>query len=93
MSGTLDLRHLLIFTRRFNPNWLVFREASYKAVLGYQKKDFQGVIKALGEGEIKPENMITSRIEMSRLVDDGYWALIKEKDKHVKILVDVKAGA
>lgn len=25
----------------FNPNWLVFREAAYKAVLGYQKKDFQ----------------------------------------------------
>lgn len=25
----------------FNPNWLVFNEANYKAVLGYQKKDFQ----------------------------------------------------
>ncbi|TKA21651.1 hypothetical protein B0A54_18047, partial [Friedmanniomyces endolithicus] len=32
----------------FNPNWLVFREASYKGVLGYQKKDFEGVIKAIG---------------------------------------------
>jgi len=77
----------------FNPNWLVFREATYKAVLGYQKKDFEGVIKALGEGKIQPADMITSRIQMDRLVDDGYWALIKEKDKHVKILVDVKAGS
>ena len=76
----------------FNPNWLVFREASYKAVLGYQKKDFQGVIKALEEGKIKPAAMITSKILMERLVDDGYWALIKEKDKHVKILVDVRAS-
>ncbi|KAK0305867.1 hypothetical protein LTR29_016216 [Friedmanniomyces endolithicus] len=76
----------------FNPNWLVFREASYKGVLGYQKKDFEGVIKALGEGKIKPAPMITSRIQMDRLVDDGYWALIKEKDKHVKILVDMRAG-
>jgi 2-desacetyl-2-hydroxyethyl bacteriochlorophyllide A dehydrogenase len=76
----------------FNPNWLVFREANYKAVLGYQKKDFQGVIKALGEGKIKSAGMITSKIQMDRLVDDGYWALIKEKDKHVKILVDVRAG-
>lgn len=25
----------------FNPMWLVLREANYKAVLGYQKKDFQ----------------------------------------------------
>lgn len=76
----------------FNPNWLVFREANYKAVLGYQKKDFQGVIKALGEGKIEPARMITSRIRMDQLVDKGYWTLIKEKDKHVKILVDVKAG-
>ena len=76
----------------FNPNWLVFREASYKAVLGYQKKDFQGVIRAIGEGKIKPQSMITSRIRMQRLVDDGYWALIKNKDEHVKILVDVRAS-
>ncbi|KXL45252.1 MAG: hypothetical protein FE78DRAFT_148583, partial [Acidomyces sp. 'richmondensis'] len=75
----------------FNPNWLVFREANYKAVLGYQKKDFQGVIEALGDGRIKPARMITSRIKMDQLVDKGYWALIREKDKHVKILVDVKA--
>ena len=76
----------------FNPNWLVFREAAYKAVLGYQKKDFQGVIDALEAGKIKPASMITSRIHMDDLVNDGYWALIKEKDKHVKILVDVRAG-
>ena len=60
----------------FNPNWLVFREANYKAVLGYQKKDFQGVIDALGAGKIKPSRMITSRIQMDRIVNDGYWALV-----------------
>lgn len=70
----------------------MFREANYKAVLGYQKKDFQGVIDAIGEGRIKPSGMITGKIQMDHLVNDGYWALIKEKDKHVKILVDVKAG-
>jgi len=77
----------------FNPNWLVFREASYRAVLGYQKKDFQGVIDALDKGTIKPAKMITSKVDMGHLVRDGYWALIKEKDRHVKILVDVKQGA
>ncbi|KAI7478869.1 GroES-like protein [Hortaea werneckii] len=74
----------------FQPNWLVFREAHYQAVLGYQRKDFQGVIDALGDGRIQPRQMITSKIKMDRLVEDGYWVLIKEKDKHVKILVDVK---
>ena len=53
---------------------------------------FAGVIDALQTGKIKPANMITSKIPMEKLVDDGYWALIKEKDKHVKILVDVRAG-
>ena len=76
----------------FNPNWLVFREASYKGVLGYQKKDFEGVIEALGQGKIKPAPMITGKIRMERLVDDGYWALIREKDKNIKILVDVQAS-
>ncbi|KAK4502664.1 hypothetical protein PRZ48_006090 [Zasmidium cellare] len=76
----------------FNPNWLVFREASYKAVLGYQKKDFQGVVDALGAGKLEPHRMITSKIKMDKLVDDGYLALINEKDKHVKILVDVQGS-
>lgn len=64
----------------------------YQAVLGYQRKDFQAVIKALGEGKLKPEKMITSKIKLENLVEDGIWALVNEKDKHVKILVDVKAN-
>lgn len=74
----------------FNPNWLVFREANYKATLGYQAKDFQGVVDALGAGKMKPAGMITSKIRMNELVEKGYLALIHEKDKHVKILVDVQ---
>lgn len=76
----------------FNPNWLVFKEALYTGVLGYQKKDFDGVIDALGKGTLKPSAMITGKIPMDQLVQKGYTPLIEEKDKHVKILVDVKAG-
>ena len=76
----------------FNPNWLVFREASYKAVLGYQKKDFRGVVDALGKGTLKPSGMITGKIKMQDLVTEGYERLINEKDKHVKILVDVRGS-
>jgi threonine dehydrogenase-like Zn-dependent dehydrogenase len=35
----------------FNPNMLVFREAKYTAVLGYQRKDVQAVIDQLAAGE------------------------------------------
>jgi threonine dehydrogenase-like Zn-dependent dehydrogenase len=35
----------------FQPNMLVFKEANYTAVLGYQREDFQAVIDHLAKGE------------------------------------------
>ena len=76
----------------FNPNNLVFGEKKYSAgmcpvpsldvladkpiVLGYQGKDYEGVIKALSEGSMQPEKMITSKIHIDRVVEDGYMPLI-----------------
>ena len=76
----------------FNPNWLTFREAWYKSILGYQAEDYRGVIDALAKGTLKPAAMITSKIKLQDLVDEGYMKLINEKEKHVKILVDVRAS-
>lgn len=38
---------------------------------------------------MKPEKMITGKIAIDRIVEDGYLPLINEKEKHVKILVDL----
>lgn len=76
----------------FNPNWLVFREGTYSATLGYQSKDYRAVIEALEDGRMKPEAMITRRIKLEDLVEEGIKKLLTEKDKHVKILVDLKAS-
>ncbi|KAJ4372803.1 hypothetical protein N0V86_008169 [Didymella sp. IMI 355093] len=73
----------------FNPNMLVFREAKYTAVLGYQRKDFEAVVDQLAKGNLKPSKMITSKIQMEDLVDGGIKALINDKESHVKILVEV----
>jgi len=73
----------------FQPNMLVFREAMYTAVLGYQRKDFQAVIDALADGRLKPEKMITSKIQLEDLVEGGIKALISDKESHIKILVEV----
>lgn len=88
----------------FQPNNLVFGEKKYSAgeyfndavqsiltlsVLGYLQKDYQGVIDALGSGALKPEKMITSKIAIDRVVEDGFEPLIHQKEKHVKILVDL----
>jgi len=74
----------------FDPNVLVFKEGKYVAVLGYQKKDFEEVIRAIADGRLKPNRMITRKIGLEDLVEKGIWALVKEKDKHVKILVDME---
>ncbi|KAF1981815.1 GroES-like protein [Aulographum hederae CBS 113979] len=73
----------------FQPNMLGFREAQYRPVLGYQRKDFEAVIECLASGAMKPEPMITRRIRLEDLVDQGIKNLITNKDKEVKILVDI----
>ncbi|KAI9880267.1 MAG: hypothetical protein M1823_006750, partial [Watsoniomyces obsoletus] len=73
------------------PNWFVFGEKMFKAVLGYLQKDYAAVINAISEGKLQPVKMITSKIRVDRVVEDGYTPLINEKDKHVKILVDMNA--
>lgn len=38
-------------------------------VLGYLRKDFAGVVKALGEKKLEPAKMITSKIKIDRVVE------------------------
>lgn len=40
-------------------------------------------------GAINPKGMITRKIKLENLVEDGIKTLIHDKDSHVKILVDV----
>jgi threonine dehydrogenase-like Zn-dependent dehydrogenase len=76
----------------FNPNMLVFREAKYVAVLGYLKRDFEYVLKALGEEGMQPSEMITKIIPMKDVVEGGFRELINNKESHVKILLEVAGG-
>lgn len=47
------------------------------------------MIEAIASGALKPEKMITGRIAIDRVVEDGFEPLINDKEKHVKILVDL----
>lgn len=51
--------------------------------------DFEAVIEAISSGRMKPEAMITKKIAMDQVVEEGYKTLINDKDNHVKILIDV----
>ena len=41
------------------------------------------------EGNIKPQSMITGKIEMDQVEEKGFKALVQNKDDHIKILVKV----
>lgn len=51
--------------------------------------DFEAVIDAISSGKLCPRAMITSKILMEDVVAKGFKALVDERGKHVKILVEV----
>lgn len=73
----------------FQVNNLVFRERKYLGVATYLDGDFQKVIDAIASGKLKPELMITSKIPFNEVEEKGFKPLVNERDKHVKILVQV----
>lgn len=40
---------------------------------------------------MKPEGMITKKIAMDKVVEEGFKTLVEDKDNHVKILIDLEA--
>jgi threonine dehydrogenase-like Zn-dependent dehydrogenase len=41
---------------------------------------------------MKPEGMITKKIKLDKVAEEGFKALIEDKENQVKILVDVGSG-
>ena len=54
----------------------------------FQEGDFQEVLDAIASGQIRPETMITKKISMDEVEEEGFKTLINDKDNHVKILID-----
>lgn len=73
-------------------NELLFNGKSIKSDLSYSRGDYNAVINAISDGRISKEELkflITSRIDMEDVVEQGIMELLKNKDKHIKILVRV----
>lgn len=57
-------------------------------VATYVKNDFQEVIDALSDGRLdNASKMITKRIKMDEVLEEGFLTLIHDKENQVKILV------
>ncbi|KEQ65813.1 GroES-like protein [Aureobasidium melanogenum CBS 110374] len=72
---------------RIIPNQFVFRERTYKGVATYVLGDFDEVLQAISSGRMKPEKMITKKVELKDVIEEGFLTLLKDKDNHVKVLI------
>ncbi|KAF5630054.1 alcohol sorbitol dehydrogenase [Fusarium sp. NRRL 52700] len=70
-----------------SPNYFMLNERTFKGSATYTASVFQEVIDALARGDLNPEPMITSLIEMDEIEEKGFKALINYKDTQVKILL------
>jgi threonine dehydrogenase-like Zn-dependent dehydrogenase len=79
---------------QLQPNDMIFRERKWIGVATYVKGDFQEVLAAISSGKMENvEKLITKRISLDEVVEGGFKALVKDKDRQVKILVRVGDGS
>ncbi|CAF9932985.1 MAG: hypothetical protein HETSPECPRED_008508 [Heterodermia speciosa] len=71
------------------PNHFAFRERIYMGIATYVEGDFQEVIGAIASGSLKPETMITKKIKMEEVEEEGYKTLINDKENQVKVLIEI----
>ncbi|KAI1014373.1 hypothetical protein LB504_012247 [Fusarium proliferatum] len=72
-----------------SPNYFMLNERTFKGSATYTASVFQEVIDALARGDLNPEPMITSLIDMEEIEEKGFKALINYKDTQVKILAQL----
>ncbi|KAJ5661356.1 uncharacterized protein N7484_000728 [Penicillium longicatenatum] len=72
-------------------NHLMYKELRYMGAALYDETSFLDTIRAVNDGLLKPEGMISSRIRLDEVVEKGFKALLEHRDEHCKILVDVQA--
>ena len=70
-----------------NYNDLVFQEKELLGSLAYSG-EFDSAIALLADGRIKAEPLITGRIKLDDIVENGFEELLKNRDSNIKILVE-----
>lgn len=58
-----------------------------QGIATYVLGDFDEVLQAISSGAMKPEKMITKKVELKDVITEGFETLIKDKDNHVKVLI------
>ena len=71
-----------------HPNEIVIQEKTMKGVIAYRDV-FPKVLELMGKGYFSKDILVTKRIKLEDIVEEGFNALVKEKSQ-VKILVSPK---
>jgi (R,R)-butanediol dehydrogenase / meso-butanediol dehydrogenase / diacetyl reductase len=50
-------------------------------------EDFAAAVSLLGRGAVRAEPLVSDRVPLNRALDDGLLALMREPEKHLKILI------
>lgn len=68
-----------------HPHDIVMGERTINGIIGYRNV-FPAVISLMGQGYFSAEKLVTKRIKLDEVIEEGFEALLKEKNQ-VKILV------
>lgn len=71
-------------------NLYLWKEATLVSSNAYQEEDWEEVIEALGQGRMKPEAMVTGKIQLQDMVEKGIKVLATPGQQHCKILISVQ---
>ncbi|MFD2618454.1 2,3-butanediol dehydrogenase [Terrilactibacillus laevilacticus] len=70
------------------PNDIVIKERTVKGIIGYRNV-FPAVLSLMEQGYFSADKLVTKKIVLDDLIEEGFGALVKEKSQ-VKILVEPK---
>lgn len=68
------------------PNELVFNEIRLVGSIAYAQ-EFPATIALMNDGRLDPKALITKKISLDGLIEEGYEELVHNKDEQVKVLV------
>lgn len=88
-TGRIVLMGIFPGEIKYDINELVFFEKEVYGSLGRSPVDMRTAIGYLQHGLVRAEPLITKKIDLEDIVKEGFETLMKERNKHIKILVSV----
>ncbi|RZV06203.1 (R,R)-butanediol dehydrogenase/meso-butanediol dehydrogenase/diacetyl reductase [Natrinema hispanicum] len=93
-SGNITIVSIFEETVELNPNEFVMGERTLSGTLAYEggpqsDEEFGAVIGMFESENLDPEALISSRIKLENVVEDGFEALLSPEQEAVKILVEL----